>query len=94
MEIKKEMNKKVNTLLFVLGATAFNILATIILFVALFFICVRLLPENIVSGALPFVFIGSLVGSFFAYNALLKIITAKIDMDKYFDPIFKAKRKK
>jgi hypothetical protein len=94
MEIKKEMNKKVNTLLFVLGATVFNILITILLFVALFFACVGLLPENIAGNALPFIFIAALVASFFLYNAILKIVTKKIDMDKYFDPIFKPRRRK
>jgi hypothetical protein len=88
------MNKKVNTLLFVLGATVFNILITIILFVVLFFACIRLLPETIAGNALPFIFIAALVASFFLYNAVLKIVTKKIDMDKYFDPIFKVRRRK
>jgi hypothetical protein len=94
MEVEKEMNKKVNTLLFVLGATVFNILVTIILFMMLFFLCAKLLPPNIAGGVLPFLFIVSLVASFFVYNAVLKIITPKIDMDKYFDPIFRPGRKK
>jgi membrane protein YdbS with pleckstrin-like domain len=94
VEIKKEMNKKVNTLLFVLGATVFNILVTIVLFVVLFFLCFRFLPESIASGALPFIFIVSLVVSFFTYNAVLKFVTTKVDMDKYFDPIFKSRRKR
>jgi hypothetical protein len=94
VEVEKEMNKKVNTLLFVLGATVFNILITIILFIALFFLCAKLLPPNIAGGALPFLFIVSLVASFFVYNAVLKSITSKINMDKYFDPIFRPGRKK
>jgi drug/metabolite transporter (DMT)-like permease len=94
MEVKKEMNRKVNTLLFVLGATVFNILITVIVFVILFFVCIRLLPENVAGNALPFIFIGALIASFFLYNKILKIVTAKIDMEKYFDPIFKIRRKK
>jgi fumarate reductase subunit D len=94
MEIKKEMNKKVNTLLFVLGATVLNILITIIIFIVLFFACVGLLPEDVAGNALPFIFIAALVASFFIYNAVLKIVTKKVDMDKYFDPIFKIRRGK
>jgi membrane protein YdbS with pleckstrin-like domain len=94
MEIKKEMNKKVNTLLFVLGATVFNILLTIVIFIVLFLLCVKFMPSDVASGALPFVFIASLVASFFAYNAMLKFVTTKVDMDKYFDPIFKNRRKR
>jgi uncharacterized BrkB/YihY/UPF0761 family membrane protein len=88
------VNKKLNTLLFVLGATVFNILITVVLFVVLFFLCFRFMPENIASGALPFIFIAALVASFFIYNAVLKFVTTKVDMDKYFDPIFKSRRKR
>ncbi|MDR1469026.1 MAG: leader peptide processing enzyme [Spirochaetaceae bacterium] len=88
------MNKKVNTLLFVLGATVVNILITILVFILLFVVCVRLLPPDVSTGALPFVFIAALAASFFIYNKLLKIVTKKVDMDKYFDPIFKPRRRK
>jgi hypothetical protein len=94
MEVNKEMNKKVNTLLFVLGATLFNILVTIIVFVALLLAALKLLPESASAGTIPFVFIASLAASFFIYNKTLKIIMKKVDMDKYFDPIFKARRRK
>jgi hypothetical protein len=94
MEVEKEMNKKVNTLLFVLGATAVNILITIFVFILLFVACVRLLPPEASTGVLPFVFIAALAASFFIYNKILKIVTKKVDMDKYFDPIFKPRRKK
>jgi hypothetical protein len=94
MEVEKEMNKKVNTLLFVLGATVVNILITILVFILLFVVCVRLLPPDVSTGALPFVFIAALAASFFIYNKLLKIVTKKVDMDKYFDPIFKPRRRK
>jgi hypothetical protein len=88
------MNKKINTLLFVLGATAVNILITILVFVLLFVVCVRLLPPDVLAGALPFVFIAALAAAFFIYNRILKIVTNKVDMEKYFDPIFKSRRRK
>jgi hypothetical protein len=94
MEVEKEMNKKVNTLLFVLGATAVNVFITILVFILLLVVCGRLLPPDVSGRVLPFVFIGALAASFFIYNKILKIVTNKVDMDKYLDPIFKSKRRK
>jgi hypothetical protein len=94
MEVENVMNKKVNTLLFVLGATAANILITILAFILLFVVCARLLPPEVSAGALPFVFIAALAAAFFIYNKILKIVMKRVDMDKYFDPIFKPRRKK
>jgi hypothetical protein len=94
MEVEKKMNKKVNTLLFVLGATVANVLITILVFLLLLVVCGRLLPPDVSGRALPFVFIGAIAASFFIYNKILKVVTNKVDMEKYFDPIFKAKRRK
>jgi hypothetical protein len=88
------MNKKLNTLFFVLGATVVNILITIGVFLLLFVICAKALPTETFTGVLPFIFIAALAASFFIYNAILKIVTQKVDMDAYFDPIFKRGRKK
>jgi hypothetical protein len=92
------MNKKVNTLLFVLGATVFNILTTIVVFFTLFLLYVRFaaasLPESTAGAAVSVFFILALAGSFFIYHKTLKVITKKIDMDKYFDPIFRLSRRR
>jgi hypothetical protein len=71
-----------------------NILITILVFILLFVVCVRLLPADAFAGVLPFVFIGALAAAFFIYNRILKIVMKKVDMDKYFDPIFKSRRRK
>jgi fumarate reductase subunit D len=94
MEGDKEMNKKVNTLLFVLGATVFNILVTVLVFVALLLAALKLLPGSASAGTIPFVFIASLAASFFIYNKVVKIIMNKVDMDKHFAPIFRPRRRK
>ena len=89
------MNKKTNTLLFILGGTVFNILVTIICFIVLLAIYSRLhsqLPESSAAWILPVIFIGSIVASFFVYRLVIKIIMKKIDMEKYFDPIFGRRR--
>jgi K+ transporter len=97
MEVEKIMNKKANTLLFVLGATVFNILSTIIVFFALFLIYVKFiattLPENVAGGAISILFVLALAASFLIYNKGLKFLMKKVDMDKYFDPIFHGKKR-
>ncbi len=39
------------------------------------------------------VFLGAMVGSFLIYNQVVKWIARKIDMEKYFLPLFKRRPK-
>lgn len=91
------MNKKLNTVLFVLGATVVNVLIMLVILTVGLVLVSRLLPESAQQhiGQILFivVFIVAIAGSFFAYNRLIKFISRKIDMDKYFDPIFRSKKK-
>ncbi|MDR1900993.1 MAG: leader peptide processing enzyme [Treponema sp.] len=90
------MSKKTNTLLFILGATVFNVLVTIICFVALLLVYVRLfvphIPENGQGWGFPIIFIGAIALSFVIYRLILKKLMKKIDMEKHFDPIFGPRR--
>ena len=87
------MNKKVNSLLFVLGATLFNILVTIICFAVLIVLYAKsimpVIPENGRSWGFPLIFIASIAISFFVYRLVLKLFLKKFDMEKYFDPVFR-----
>jgi hypothetical protein len=91
------MSKKTNTLLFILGATAFNILVTLISFFALLFLYSHVLASRLPEGSfiwgMIFVFIGAIVLSFVVYQSLLKLLIKKINVEKYFDPIFKSKKR-
>jgi hypothetical protein len=91
------VSKKTNTLLFILGATVFNILVTMISFFALFFLYSHILasrlPDEAFIWGLIFVFIGAIVLSFVVYQSLLKLLIKKINVEKYFDPIFKSKKR-
>ncbi|MDR2480021.1 MAG: leader peptide processing enzyme [Treponema sp.] len=91
------MNKKVNTLLFVLGATLFNIIVTVLCFVGLLLLYAKslmpFLPEENRSWGFPVIFIGAIALSFFIYQLILKLLMKKIEMEKYFDPIFGRKHK-
>jgi hypothetical protein len=90
------MNKKVNTVLFILGATIFNVLVIGILY----FICYALLilvynesMNSFIEIVFMGIMLGSIVGGFFIYRVVLKIISKKIDMDKYFEPLFSRRKK-
>jgi hypothetical protein len=91
------MSKKTNTLWFVLGATVFNILVTLIVFVVLLVLYVRFLAPNVgdsesASWIFPVIFLGAIAASFFIYRFALKQVMKKVDMEKHFDPIFGRRR--
>ena len=89
------MSKKTNTILFILGGTVFNILVTIICFLVFLLIFGSLnniLPENSIVWILPIIFVLAIISAFAIYHVTLKFIMKKVDMDKYFDPIFRPRR--
>ena len=90
------MSKKTNTFLFILGGTIFNILVTIISFLVFLIIYSRflfsLLPESAMPWVIPVIFTVSILVSFIVYRVVLNKIMKKVDMEKYFDPIFKSRR--
>jgi len=90
------MNKKANTVLFLLGATVFNLLVMfilIVLFIVLMSVVFRdSLGPNLISILMIVVFIGSIAASFLIYGRVVKWLSRKIDMDKYFIPLFRRKK--
>ena len=90
------MSKKTNTLLFMLGATVFNILVTILSFLLLLVIYSKFffsrVPESVLPWALPLIFTASIIISFLAYRMMMKIIMKKVDLEKYLDPIFRRRK--
>jgi hypothetical protein len=86
------MNKKVNTILFVLGATLFNVIVAVISFLFLTVLyrkfLIPIIPESGYSWGFTLVFISSIVISIFVYRIVLKYFLNKIDIEKYFDPLF------
>jgi uncharacterized protein YneF (UPF0154 family) len=86
------MNKKLNTILFVLGATLVNMVMMILLFIAGFllygaFLAPKLPPE-VNSIALLLLFIGSIIGTYFLYHRIMRYLSNKVNWDKYFAPLF------
>ena len=92
------MNKKVNTLLFILGATVFNIIVTILCFMALSLIFTKvimpLIPEesNFRGWGFTLIFIAAIIVSFLVYRFVIKLLMKKIAVEKYFEPIFSRRK--
>ena len=91
------MNKKVNTALFMIGATVFNL---VLLFVLILLAMLALsaifrdrLGPSVMSILLIVVFLAAMVGSFLIYNQVVKFVARKINMEKYFLPLFKRRPK-
>ena len=91
------MNKKVNTALFILGATLYNILVTVL---SLFLLgavygkfIMPFLPRAAQEWSFPLIFIFAIAISFVVYRFTLKLLMKKIPVEKYFDPIFGGRRR-
>jgi hypothetical protein len=87
------VNKKVNTVLFILGAAVVNMLTMfIILFLGIYLMGLLLSEsarESIGQFMFILVFFVAIGGSFFIYNRLIRYMSKKYDLDKYFHPIFR-----
>ena len=90
------MSKKTNTIIFMLCGTALNIIITIISFMVLLVLFSRflfpVLPETSLNWAIPVIFLLSIGISFLVYQMAVKYVMKKIDMEKYFEPIFSRRR--
>jgi amino acid transporter len=93
------MNKKLNTFLFMVAATVGNIVIMVGMFILLLVIAMQVLVAN-VPALDPFrniiiivVILLSLVGTFFVYNLIMDKIMKKVDMEKYFHPIIKPRKR-
>ena len=90
------MSKKRNTILFMLAGTVVNVLLMILFFLIFLVLYARYLvpnlPESTASWFMLFIFVASIVLSFLVYRRIVNLIAKKIDMDKYFDPIFGKRR--
>ena len=91
------MNKKTNTVLFILVGTVCNVFVTLVCFFGILVLYSSFLhptffkarfSETSVTWALPVIFICSIFVSFMVYRLAIKLLLKKIDMDKHFIPIF------
>jgi hypothetical protein len=54
----------------------------------------KIIPESGFQWSFTLIFLASLAVSFLVYRWLLKYLLTKVDIEKYFDPIFLRKYKK
>jgi len=90
------VNKKTNTILFMLGATLVNVILMIAIFVLLFWLYGRFIAQSVSPQVTSYVMIGIFVASialtYFLYHRIVKWISSKWNLDDYFDPIFKRRK--
>ncbi len=91
------MNKKANTIWFLLGATVFNLVVTVVSFLGLLalygWLVVPMLPESAGASGVPVIFIASFVIAFFVYRVALKAFMKRVDMENKLDPLFGPRRR-
>ena len=91
------MNKKANTVLFMLAATLFNIISGVVCFLVLFFVYARFIaphiPESARPWGLPVILFGSFGLSVVSYHVLVRIFTKRVNMEKHFSPLFPSGKK-
>ncbi len=92
------MNRKLNTLLFVLLASVLNIIIMLLILGAALLLLSLLPAANMPRwltrflGLLPFpVAIG---GSFFIYHRMMHFVMRRVEMDRYFEPFLKRNLRK
>jgi len=89
------MNKKINTLLFIFCATLFNIIVALVSFIILTILYIKFLmlqmPETSRSWVFTSIFLVSIGISFLVYRIVIKHFIEKIEIEKYFDPLFARK---
>ena len=94
---KKEVNKKLNTVLFGALAVVCCVVLNALLFTILFLILVFVAGAeggNIFAWAIPAVFVVSIALSFLIYNRILSIILEKFDIEEYIEPVVMPWRRK
>jgi len=90
------MNKKLNTLLFLIVGTIVNIIVMLLLLVGFLYLIGNIFtPETsdavITSVTLTAVML-SVVGSYFIYSKLVKFVNKKWNLEQWIEPLFRKKR--
>lgn len=92
------MNKKLNTILFLIGGTVFNIVVTLGAILMLVVLWVRFIgphvSDSVNSIGLVLAFVGGALIAFLLYRLVFGILIKKVDIEKYFEPLFKSRHRK
>lgn len=92
------MNKKLNTVLFMLGGTVVNIVLMLGLFILFLFLGNKVLTPETSANIKMLIFLlimgFSVVGSFFIYSKIVKFVTKKWNLEEYMHPIFSNRKRR
>lgn len=90
------MNKKLNTLVFLIVGTIVNIAIMLLLLIIFLYLIGHLFSASsngqIVTIVTLLAVMLSVVGSYLIYTRLIKFISKKWNVEKYVEPLFKRKR--
>ena len=94
------MNKKLNTVLFMLGATALNliIMSALALFLLMLFGLSYRNIEEVSTGlswlAIIVILFGSIVGTFLLYSRIIRWIVKRWKLESCIEPIFRTSKRR
>lgn len=90
------MSKKSNTILFMIGATFFNVILLAVIFLAGIMVTLLLSGENanVATAGLVISFVVAIALSMFIYSKVLNWVIKKWDLENKLDPIFTSRRRK
>ena len=90
-------NKKLNSVLFILGATVANIIVMTAAFFLLLVLFARfaapVLPAWANQLGLLLIFVGAVVGTYFLYHAFMKYLQKRVKLEEHFGPIFSRRKR-
>lgn len=90
------MNKKVNTLIFILCGTIVNLLIAIV-FIGILLLVVGQFHDALgpyMTTIVPVAFFAGLIAAMFVYQKLTKLVITRFNLEDKLDPIIKTKSKK
>lgn len=90
------MNKRLNSVLFILAATVANIIAMVVIFGVLMVLFARFLAPHLGPGTnqiiLLVIFVGSVILTYVLYHRFMRWVSGKYDLEQYFGPLFGKRR--
>jgi hypothetical protein len=90
------MNKRLNTVFFVIGATIFNLFSMAVIFIALFMLYARFIGPALSPRMNQFLtlwlFFGSVALAYWVYSRIIRWAEQRVDFHKYLEPIFARKQ--
>ena len=85
------MNRKANSVLFIVAATVGNLLVMVLL-MALSLVVLSLMrgvPDGVLSVLTVVLFIGSIAATYWIYHRLMRYLSTRYRLEEHFAPLFK-----